>query len=732
MSFSAATCITEVGPQPLGESIEIYTDVDSYSTVLSAVTLSQLTTNCPLLIEVPDGTTKLKVFDPETTCFYIITLQSNDICGDCELGFDSVDNNQISTILIGNLTGSCENPITDYRIEWYGPDSSTNLAFTSGYGTEFPHSINHPITTSSPDAPLLLQGEYLIRLTNVTVNGVNFSYSGQTGTVPSNSLFDCFDLIDVDGVEIPAINVNAYTCDNGGGPYNTYYEHQKSFTTTGDGSIPKALGATFSLSADTESFVWEFQGNTVYDTIKLIFSGSAYSTPILLEEIKIGDVGTNITPTTWPKSYDTTGFFQKITLLTNLTVNENDSIILTVTPNPDNTATSWSCRFGCYGTPTIGKTCLDTFQNSPYKIQASSITGYTVDTCDTYNVSFNVSGCSTADNSDFFGSTIYGLTSNSFQSQGVISTNNSTRLSLVTLGNFYESRPIVQNCGPGRGNTCISTGGTITIKKLTVNQFEFTFSEEDAQLAYYNSYINGVAAISSPSNCGPYVNDDTNIGYYKFVTLSIPDNPGYTLCGDGVSFTDYWLHISSVATLGTSIDGYTMTLTTPLITDNYPITSCLSNSGQFASYVSSANYTRNTIGIDITTTSGLRKVSPVVDTNGCKIGSSGNSTSASGNGTLTVYPYYSQVTYPATGYTNTLVPSLSAETWDWSNHFNSISYSQLYQKVYDYQVVITDFTTDPIQFKINAKQISNWDAIGSYFEVYDSTNPSGFDPVYVY
>jgi hypothetical protein len=184
--------------------------------------------------------------------------------------------------------------------------------------------------------------------------------------------------------------------------------------------------------------------------------------------------------------------------------------------------------------------------------------------------------------------------------------------------------------------------------------------------------------------------------------------------------------------LGTSIEGYTMTLTTPLITNNYPITSCLSNSGQFATYVSRANTTRNTIGINLTTTSGLRKVTPIIDTNGCKIGSSGISISASGSGTLSVSPYYSQVTYPATGYTNTLVPSLSAETWDWSNHFKSTSYSQLYQRVYDYQVVITDFTTDPIQFKINAKQISNWESIGSYFEVYDSTNPSGFDPVYVY
>ncbi len=314
MSFSAATCITEVGPQPLGENIEIYSDVDNYTALVSAVTLTQLTTNCPLILEVPDGSTKLKVFDPETTCFYIIQLQSNDMCSVCDLGFTSYNSSSISRLTVGDLTGSCDSSITDYLINWYVNDE---VIFTSGKGTLFSYQQTHPMTGDS--SIMVTEGLYTPVIQDVEINGFIFSKTGGTGHIPAN--LQCFDG--------QSVFVTGFTCDNGNSSDLPQYEHKISFVgKSSDGVIPPTASATYKLSADTKFFAWSFKGESVSDTIKLSLISSNYNVPIILEYWQIGgDVSSNdFTITSFPKKRQTTSFFDKVTTLTGLTISPGDYI----------------------------------------------------------------------------------------------------------------------------------------------------------------------------------------------------------------------------------------------------------------------------------------------------------------------------------------------------------------------------------------------------------------------
>jgi hypothetical protein len=79
MSFSASTCLSNLGLLPLGPIINVYSDYDSYNTIITTVSTSDITgENCPYTFIAPDGTTNVKLYDPTSECFSIISV--ND-CG---------------------------------------------------------------------------------------------------------------------------------------------------------------------------------------------------------------------------------------------------------------------------------------------------------------------------------------------------------------------------------------------------------------------------------------------------------------------------------------------------------------------------------------------------------------------------------------------------------------------------------------------------------------------------
>lgn len=724
MPFSTQICITNTGTSPLFGLVKIASNLGdpNYNNpiyIAQNVPISSITgVNCPYtLSNIPDGTTEIRIQD-KSGCSVRLPILSSNVCNTCNLDFDSLTQNLISTINVGNLTGSCDPSITDYRISWYGPNNPNLLAFTSGAGNIWPANVNQPITPSSPDAPFLLPGTYISRITDVELNGIKFSYTGGTNQVESSTLTGCSD----------TVNVVAYNCSNG--TYSDpYYKHYKSYVTDGT-SKPQSLTASFTLSAGTPSFIWSFEALSVYDTLTLTFSGSNYSNPIVLENLRLGSDagGTNLLPTTFPKRYASSSVFKKVTSLSNIVVNDGDNILINITPNPANDSTTWYLKFGCYGNPTATKTCLDSYKNRPYKIQLSSISATPVGSCGDISFSYKVSGCSTNDNSGYYNSDLYALTSG-VGDTSYINTDNTTKLKTVS-GTFTSSKPSISQIDSSLPSSCTSSGantGTITISKTILNQIDFFFTNLTDLEAFYNSFNSRRNALASG-----YSSDPTNINYYRFFYSTFYTNSGNYSCGDGITTVNKWYHYSSTATSGTTAGGYTMTVLTPSIPSNqYVPASCTSNSGTTNNYVTEANNTRTTL-FNYSNTSGLRIQNPFWYSRQLTEITSPATTGFTHQGYLQVYPNYSTDTYPSSGVTNTLIPSLSASSWDWSNHFYTASDGSQYyyrQFVFHYEVRLITFS--PIVYEIWGYAISNFNISGSLIKVYDSATGIG-DPTFVY
>jgi hypothetical protein len=122
-------------------------------------------------------------------------------------------------------------------INWFGPNSATNIAFKSGKGSVFSYQFTHPLTGSG--FVFAQAGTYTPVIDRVIISGITFSNTGGTGTY--DATLDCFD----------EVQVNPLTCDNGNTPTSAY-THSYSFSGTGSSSIP--LNVTFQLSANTNYF----------------------------------------------------------------------------------------------------------------------------------------------------------------------------------------------------------------------------------------------------------------------------------------------------------------------------------------------------------------------------------------------------------------------------------------------------------------------------------------------
>ena len=185
MPFSSSICLTNIGTLPLGSSVDIYSNSDSYSVPFQTnISLSVLTSNCPyILTNIPDGTTQIKFQDIVSHCCYNLPISNNNLCDLFGIQLTGFSSTTISQIVAGLLTSSVGANITDYIIDWYGPENNTTIAFTSGFGTAFnniPYQQTHPFTR--PSAP----GYYIPMIRQIRINGINYSITGGTGFVQAN------------------------------------------------------------------------------------------------------------------------------------------------------------------------------------------------------------------------------------------------------------------------------------------------------------------------------------------------------------------------------------------------------------------------------------------------------------------------------------------------------------------------------------------------------------------
>lgn len=657
MPFSASTCLTNTGTTTLSSTLTIYSNPispTSPGTYVTTVLTTDITGgNCPYTFEVPDGTTIIRLSDPISGCYCDIPVSDNDLCTTCNLNFNYYEPVTVGNIIAGDITGSCVGSVTDYIINWYETGDTVNTVFTSGKGTDpliGTYDYVHPLTGAT--SVLAPSGYYEAIIQKIKINGVIFSVTGGTGTVLAD--LDCLPSISNGN----PILVEALTCSNGGASSDLpQYEHRFDYNAGTGGNIPIGLSTTFELSAGTKYFPWKFQGNTVPDKIKLTLVADAYGdVPIIVDYWDVGNLpSSNSTPTIFPKSADTTSFFSKITVLSAFTISNGDNILIEVTPSTANTQTSWTFYCGCLDeincfdcTPSTGMTSGGTISYQ-FPISATTFTAYT-GSCDSITIQYKVyQDCSY---SNWTASTEY-----QYMNGSGIEVNNLVN-NFSTLYVNSVSCILSQFFSPPT-QSCLNYGAPtdITYEKIP-GLFTITSNNSTVISTHYNRYITTIVPYIST-----FSGDNTNIDYYRSFYVTWPTSTGMTPCGDGTTPAYIYIHQSSIVSTGMTGSDYYISFTLPTVTTGITFTNCELNCNarenlavqeiNLSSTGSSYNYTG-------TTNVGSSYQYGVYVIKGLSSGSTSQDTMISTS--------YFQLqgtqnnTYPASGETPTLIPSLSGVT----------------------------------------------------------------------
>ena len=723
MSFSTSFCITNTGIQSLGESLEVYGDSDSYVSLITTVSLSDITgSNCPYTITVPDNTNRIKIFDPVSTCYVILRLESNDVCDICDLGFDDYSSNSIGRLTAGNLTGTCT--FTDYRINWYRNGDFSSPIFTSGKGTLFaPYKYTHPLV--GPTSLFTLEGVYTPVVDKIGLDGLVFSNEGYPGTI--KAVLDCFN--------DQSLTVIGFTCDNGGTSSNlTQYSHRVQFQgQSSAGVIPQPLTSSFKLKSTTKYFAWKFKGESVPDKLKLTLLGASYPVPIILEYWDVGGgiYNSSVSPQTLPKSASTSNYLTKVTCLTGLTINDNDLIIMEISPNTGNTQTNWDFYF----------TCLESFNGTycdnplPYKLIKSSITGITA-SCDRIYVNFTLSGACT-DLTGFNNSDVnkyLPINSNDYSTNGRKGPYQTSQLYLNGKTCYRNNFNYNQTCSLPTTNTIkyIKTPGLFRIECSSISDIS----------NYYNSYNLTKTSYELRFSYSSTTND---YRYYASFSLDYPNSTGNSNCGDGTSKRTLYFHTSSQVTTGNTSGIYWMELTMPTISNGMTYTTCdqncTSNTNNVVSVINQSS-TGTSFNYTGTTNTGSKYVEPIkynnylTETDTPSIYQEMSENSNISNYLNETYPFSasSPTTY-------TLIPTLSGATWsNIDSYFYvtdptpvSVYYRYFYYR-YVYYLKFTLFNPlDYRDYKIESRIISPNGQLSNYelAYVFSGGTEQYWNPAYV-
>lgn len=755
-------CLTNLGDLIISSNVNIYSNSDNFTTpIYTNVPVSSLYGgNCSFTATVPSGTTIIQIFDPITNCTTYINVISSDFCDDCNLRFDVFSSNTVSRIVAGNLIDDCSGTtITDYIVDWYGPNSTTNVAYTSGFGSQFTgYAYTHPLTGSS--AIFAQSGSFFPQIRFIKINGIIFSQTGGTGSVLAD-LNSCLSGL------TSTVDVSGFTCTNGVSTISGY-THEVNFL--GVGNVPPPpLQATIILSSTTKYLAWAFNGEEFPDTLRFTFSGSSYSDPIVFEDLTTG-WGTQIGSGTFdPLIPEKTGktysdkFIKKISVLTGLTINNNDKIIIDITPSQLTNETNWSLFFNsCLTTYDCTSCLLD--NPVPYLISGSTISTYNTG-CGII-VGFFMSGCTFEDviYSDLYQYvgvgdysvlpptyTQYTLDQSNSGFQSPYSPNSHSTFitygqnTYQWLGIFYNNLPnctwavtqsYPENCTTNGNNLInyeksnIGVGGTGIFKMTFNNISDFNFYLNEINIAR-NTVLTG----STQTNCtGPFSTNSSDCEYYRMFAVKVPYNPTNQTsnCGDSTIAITYYFHASSVLTTGTTGPSYTIQLTMPTIVNNYPNPNC-SNCNAFTEGV------YNSVNDSSTGTTGSGQILNSQTNNGSKYNGCTNTyvfccptfTSQLENNFTSFWslPKYCNETYMYSGSPLTLIPGLSAETCDFTgraylspldpSNYNPTNNGGSYVKyLANYKVITTNVNDIQNNYSIQTQTNVSGIPSGSYFDIY--------------
>jgi hypothetical protein len=662
MSFSTSFCLTNTGNLPSTTTLSFYTNVNGYAEppFRQQVLLADVSgSNCPYtLTGVPDGTTQIKVQTSTGNCCEVIDISPNNPCSFCDIGFDFFLTNTISQIVAGNLTGSCDSVISDYRIDWYeiSNPSSPVYKFTTGPAGTLYGSIQHTHPLVGITSVPVPNGIYNPVLTRVNINGINYSSTSIPGFVQAD-LNNCFSNVTVNSAPL--------TCANG--PEAGDYSHIVNFSGASEGTSPPPLTMVYQLGPNTNYLAWKFNAFDVPDNIKISYIGSYYNNqPIVLE---FSDVGFNIPSNNYsltinPKLVRTFGFvYKKVTNFSNIIRSSGDYLLIEITPNPTNLRTNFESAFQCFDTFDCSS-CWDTYNTQPQQIISGSVSAST-DTCNVVSVSFKVSGCSISSVQD---TDFYKYTGNMPQSPGYTFNNNIYTTQQDYSTSLWHSNTNCSVTGQAYNSFCpaITGNGTVIFTKNqtgaggTGNILIKCSLIEDFN-AYYQSYLSRMAELSN------YSSNPTNINYYKYFSLKQPllsSNSNESLnvpCGDGQPFREYYIHPSSVVTTGFTSGYYTMNLTMPTITKQIFYTNCQLNCNiSLQSIVDNVNSSSLSFQMNTTNNKSNRYTVPFHARTSASIIQDSKTSNTFTN--KWYIPKFFAETIPYSGSPLVIIPSLSAST----------------------------------------------------------------------
>jgi len=662
MPFSTSFCLTNTGNLPSTTTLSFYTNVNGYAEppFRQQVLLADVSgSNCPYtLTGVPDGTTQIKVQTSTGNCCEVIDISPNNPCSFCDIGFDFFLTNTISQIVAGNLTGSCDSVISDYRIDWYeiSNPSSPVYKFTTGPAGTLYGSIQHTHPLVGITSVPVPNGIYNPVLTRVNINGINYSSTSIPGFVQAD-LNNCFSNV--------TVNSSPLTCANG--PEAGDYSHIVNFSGASEGTSPPPLTMVYQLGPNTKYLAWKFNAFDIPDNIKISYIGSYYNNqPIVLE---FSDVGFNIPTSNYsltinPKLIRSNGPIKKVTNLSNIIRSSGDYLLIQITPNPTNLRTNFESAFQCLDTFDCSS-CWDTYNTQPQKIISGSVSA-SADTCNVVSVNFKVSGCSF---SSVIDTDFYKYTGTMPMSPpGYIYNNNIYETQQNYSTSLWHSNTTCRLGGSGVQSFCptITGNGTIIFTKNqtgaggTGNILIKCSLIEDFN-AYYQSYLARIAQLSN------YSSNPTNINYYKYFVLKQPNLPSNsneslnTPCGDGQPVRDYFIHASSVVTTGFTSGYYTMNLTMPTITKQIFYTNCqLECNSSVDGVVALVNNSSLSLQMNTTNNKSNRYTVPFYSAS--QVSLSQNSRTSFTFTNQWFIPKFFAETIPYSGSPLVIIPSLSAST----------------------------------------------------------------------
>jgi uncharacterized delta-60 repeat protein len=705
--MTISICLTTLGTLSQSAFVNIYSNLDVVTPIYTNIPVSSLFgANCSFIATIPDGTSSILLQQVDKSeCFINLTILTSDFCDVCNLRFDVFSSSTVGRIVAGNLIDDCPNTsITDYIIDWYGPNSTTNIAFTSGKGTFFSgYAFTHPLINNT--AIVANPGTYFPQIRKIRINGIVFTQSGGTGSAISD-INSCFSG--------DTVLVSTLDCSNGVSD-KSQYTHQISFRAVANGIPPQALQSTIELSSTTKYFAWAFRSFQIPDRIRFTFSGSSYSDPIVFEDLYVGAGGNLVTSPGFSNqtlsvnvaaksasTITTQQYIPKVNVLTGLTINNGDKIFIDVTPNTSNFQTDWDLYINPCLTTFDCTNCI--FDNNlvnerSFKLIGSSLALNPPDNCNKVSWRYQLSGCNdtylqtdffkyvffgdvTNPNGATFNQTFFNVLSSVFKHDGVSIFTPTGISSLQNTGNVTAPR---FNCSTPTGYDTAIPGSTtplcappndnyIRYTKQNIGPsgtgiFKMYFSDISDFNFYWTNINAGINAVFS-QNIVSY--NPLDFGYYTYLILQIPNAQGQTPCGDGVIPYIYNFHFTTVVTSGYTGGYYEIQLTMPTIQNQIPNVVCSNCTGITQYNVnkinnSSTGTTQSQEGllIDFVSNKGSRYFTPYWQY--FTVNGNIEYSNEASIGYQIAIPRYLNETYMYSGSPLTLIPSLTAQTCDLTN-----------------------------------------------------------------